>query len=74
VTASRIFGIVLIVIGIVALAYGGFAYTTRDKVIDVGAIEVTKEDREFVPLPPILGGGAILVGAALLVASARRGR
>jgi hypothetical protein len=68
----RIIGAVLIVLGIVALAYGGFGVTTRDTVIDVGAIEVTKEDRDFVALPPLLGGSAIVVGAALLFVSARK--
>jgi hypothetical protein len=67
-----IVGLVLMALGIVALAYGGFSFTTRDTVIDVGAIEVTREDRDWVALPPLLGGGAIVLGAALLFVSARK--
>jgi hypothetical protein len=67
-----IVGVVLIALGIVALAYGGFSFTSKDTVIDVGAIEITREDRDWVAMPPVLGGGAILIGVALLVASGRK--
>ena len=63
----RIVGIVLIVLGIVALAYGGISYTRREKVIDIGPIEATAERRETIPLPPILGSLALAGGVVLLI-------
>lgn len=70
--ASLVSGIVLIVLGVLILAYGGFSFTREEKVLDVGPIEATAERREHVPLPPILGGAAILGGIALVVAGSRR--
>jgi hypothetical protein len=69
---TQILGIVLIVAGIIALAYGGFSYTKREKVLDIGPVEATAEHRETVPVPPILGGAAIIGGIALLVVGSRR--
>lgn len=68
----RIVGIVLIVVGVVALAYGGISYTRREKVLDIGPIEATTETRETIPLPPILGGLALAGGVALLIAGSRK--
>ena len=62
-------GIVLIVLGALALAYQGFSYTTREKVIDVGPIKASVDKEHTVPLPPILGALAIAGGAVLLVRS-----
>lgn len=65
-------GILLILLGALALAYQGITYTRRERVIDVGPIHATKDTEKTIPLPPILGGVAILGGIALLVAGARR--
>lgn len=62
-------GIVLIVLGVLALAYQGFSYTTREKVIDLGPIQTTVAEKHSVPLPPIVGALAILGGAVLLFRS-----
>ena len=70
--ASLASGVVLIVLGVLIFAYGGFSFTRREKVLDVGPIEATAERRETVPLPPILGGAAIVGGVVLLVVAARR--
>jgi hypothetical protein len=64
-------GLLLIVLGVVALAYQGFTYTTHKKVLDMGPIQATKEERHTVPLPPILGAIA-LVGGIVLVAAGRK--
>jgi hypothetical protein len=64
-------GIILIVLGIVALAYQGITYTTREKVLDIGPVEATAEKQKTIPLPPIVGGLA-LVGGVILVATAAR--
>jgi uncharacterized membrane protein HdeD (DUF308 family) len=68
----KILGILLIVLGVVALAYGGITYTRREKVLDIGPIEATAERRHTVPLPPVLGVAALVGGIALVIASARR--
>ena len=68
----RILAIVLMVVGLVGLAYEGITYTTREKVLEVGPITATKETKKTIPLPPILGGAALVCGVVLLIASGRR--
>ena len=65
-------GILLIVLGGLALAYQGFNYTRQEKVLDLGPIHATREDTEHVSIPPILGGLALAGGIALLVAGAKK--
>jgi hypothetical protein len=69
-TAS-IAGIVLIVLGIVGLIYQGIGYTKRKDVLDVGPIHATKDTHETIPIPPLLGGIALVGGIALLVVGAK---
>jgi uncharacterized membrane protein YidH (DUF202 family) len=63
----RAAGIVLIILGVIALIYGGITYTTHKKVIDLGPIQAEKKETHDIPLPPILGVVAIVGGGALLV-------
>jgi len=65
--SSSIVGILLIILGAVALAYQGITYTTHKKVLDIGPIQATKEEHKTIPLPPILGGLALVSGVALLI-------
>lgn len=65
-------GVVLIVIGIVALAYGGFSWTSKEKVVDIGPVEVTQNKTRSLPLPPIAGGICIVAGVIVLVAGSRK--
>ena len=67
----RILGIVLIVLGIVALTYGGITYTKREKVVDIGPIQATVDKKERLPLSPLAGGAALIAGIALIVLSRR---
>ena len=67
----KVLGAVLIVVGLVALIWGGFTYTTQEKVIDVGPIHATREKSHSVPLPPIAGGLAIVGGIAVLATQKR---
>jgi hypothetical protein len=60
-------GVLLIVLGGLALVYQGFSYTRREKVIDIGPIHATADTHEHVPLPPIVGGLVLAAGALLLV-------
>jgi len=64
-------GILLILLGALALAYQGINYTRQKQVLDVGSLQVTTETHERIPLPPILGGLAVVGGIVLLVAGAR---
>ena len=66
-------GILLVILGALALAYQGFNYTRQEKVLDVGPIHATAERHERVSIPPVLGGLALVGGVALLVAGAKRG-
>jgi hypothetical protein len=64
-------GIVLVVVGLFALAYQGITYTKRERVVDVGPIHATKDTKETIPLPPVLGGIALVAGIVLLVAGSK---
>jgi hypothetical protein len=66
-------GIILIVIGIIAFAYQGITYTTREKVIDIGPIQMSADKTKTIPLPPILGAIALVGGIVLVVAGSRKG-
>jgi drug/metabolite transporter (DMT)-like permease len=70
--AKRVIGLVLIVVGIVVLVWGGVFWTDRDTVLDAGPLEVTTEQREGVAVPPILGGLALVAGIVLLVIPNRK--
>jgi hypothetical protein len=71
---NSIIGIALIVLGIAALAYQGITYTSRETVIDIGPLKATAERERTFPLPPVVGGAAVLAGVALLVVGARKNR
>ena len=69
---AGIFGIILIVIGIIVIAYGGFAsFTTKENVAKLGPLEVNKEKEHPIPVGPIVGGLCIVGGVILLVAGGR---
>ncbi|MPZ21596.1 MAG: DUF3185 domain-containing protein [Luteitalea sp.] len=70
--AATLVGIVLVIIGIVALAYGGITYTRDETVLDVGPVQAQRETRERIPLPPLLGGLALVGGVVLIIVGARR--
>jgi hypothetical protein len=65
-------GILLVVLGGLALAYQGFNYTHQEKILDVGPIHATREDHDRVSIPPILGGLALFGGIALLVVGGKK--
>jgi uncharacterized membrane protein YidH (DUF202 family) len=64
-------GILLVIVGVLTLAYGGINYTRQEKVLEIGSIHATHEEHEQIPIPPILGGAALVGGIALLVIGAR---
>jgi hypothetical protein len=69
-----ILGLVLIALGLAALAYQGFSYTTREKVLDLGPLQATADRQKTVPLPPVLGIVAVGAGVVLLIAGVRKGK
>ena len=63
---NRAIGVTLIVLGLLGLAWGGFTYTTREKVLDIGPIHATSVNTHNVPVPPIAGALALVAGVVLL--------
>jgi len=66
-------GAILIVLGVIMLAWGGITYTTKEKVLDIGPIEATKETKKRVPVSPIAGAASLVAGVALLALARRSG-
>jgi hypothetical protein len=69
---ATLVGIVLLVLGAVGFALGGFSFTKREKVLDVGPIHATADREHHVPISPILSGIAVVGGIALIAVGARR--
>ena len=70
-TAKRVVGLILVLLGIAALLQGGVFWTDRDTIIDAGPLEVRTEQREGLQVPPVVGIIAIIGGVVLLVAKKR---
>lgn len=64
---NKTLGVILIALGLFGLAWGGFTYTTREKVVDIGPIHATRDEKHTVPMPPIAGAVALVGGIVLLV-------
>jgi hypothetical protein len=69
--SAKVLGLVLIVLGIFSFAYEGITFTTQKKIVDVGPIHASKDEKHTVPISPILGG-LLLVGGVILVLSDSR--
>ncbi|MDE3201980.1 MAG: DUF3185 domain-containing protein [Acidobacteriota bacterium] len=65
----KVAGLILIVVGFIGLAYGGFTYTTHKKELDMGPIQVEKKVQHSIPIPPILGAIALVAGGAMVFSS-----
>ena len=70
---NKTLGIILIALGLFGLAWGGFTYTTREKVVDIGPIHATRDQTHTVLLPPLAGAVALIGGIVLLVAGRKQG-
>jgi len=66
---NRTIGVLLIVLGLVAVVWGGITYTTPHKVADIGPVHISDEKHHSIPLPPIVGAIALVGGVVLLMAS-----
>jgi len=70
---AGIFGIILIAIGIIALAYGGYtSFTTKENVAKLGPLEINKEEKHPVPIGPIVGGVCLVGGIVMVLAGNKR--
>ncbi len=69
---AAMIGIALLILGVLVFAYQGINYTRTEKILDIGPIHATKETHERIPLPPIIGGIALVSGIVLLVAGLAR--
>jgi len=69
----KIIGIVLLALGIIALAYQGITYTKHTEVLEIGDLKVETREKKKIPLSPILGVVAVVAGVVLIVAD-RRGK
>ena len=70
--SATLLGIVLIILGVLALAYQGITYTTREKVVDLGPLKITADKEKSIPLPPILGALALAGGIVLVFVGVRK--
>ena len=68
----QILGILLIVVGLISLIWGGLSWTREETVLDIGPIEATRRERETIPIPPIVGGLLLAGGVVLLVLRSRQ--
>jgi len=68
----KIVGIILIVLGILALVYQGVQYTSREKILEIGSLKVSADTKKNIPLPPIVGGIALVAGIVLVVMDRRK--
>ena len=65
-SGRTLLGVILILVGVLALVYQGFTYTTHKKVLDIGPIQATKTEHHSVPMPPVLGIIALITGIGVL--------
>jgi uncharacterized membrane protein YidH (DUF202 family) len=65
---TKTIGMILIVVGIIGLVWGGITYTRTEKAVDLGPVEINTQSRKTLPVPPLIGGAALVAGIALLAA------
>ena len=70
--STMLIGILLIVLGVVGVAFQGISYTTREKVIDIGGLGITAETRKTIPIPLVAGGLALAAGIGTVVVASRK--
>ena len=68
----KLLGIILIVLGVLALAYQGIQYTSREKILEIGSLKVTANTEKRIPLPPIVGGISLIAGIVLILVDRKK--
>lgn len=71
---ATVVGIALILLGVLALGYEAISFTTEEKVLDIGPLKASIEKERTIPLPPVIGGIAMVGGVVLLVIAGARAR
>ncbi len=69
--ASTIIGVLLIMLGIVGFAMGGFSFTEKKKDVDMGPVQISHKQDKTVPIPPVLSGLAFVAGVGLVIVGVR---
>jgi hypothetical protein len=70
--AATIIGIILIILGVFGFVYKGISYTEKEKVVDLGPIEVESEEKETIPIPEVLSGIAVIGGIVLVAVGSKK--
>jgi uncharacterized membrane protein YidH (DUF202 family) len=70
----KITGVILMIVGIVALIYGGIHYTTQKRAVDIGPIQIDKTEHHTIPLSPLVGVACLAAGGLMVFAGGRAGR
>ena len=69
---STLLGVILMIAGVLALAYQGFTYKKHEKVLDIGPLHATKDETKTVPLPPVVGAVSLIAGIILVMAGTKK--
>ena len=70
----KIAGLVVIFLGLAALVYGGFTYTSHKNDVDMGPIQIVHTENHNVPISPLLGIAGMVAGGAMIYFAAKGGR
>jgi len=71
-TMTRIVGVILIIIGLVGVLFGGVFWTREKTIVDIGPVEARTQERDGFPISPVVGGVIAAAGVVLLLVPARR--
>ena len=71
-TPRRIVGLVLVILGIVVLAWGGVFWKERNTIVDAGPVQITRDEQKGVTVPPLVGGALLVAGVLLLLLPQRK--
>ena len=69
---TKTFAIILVVLGLIMMIYTGFTYATTEKVVDLGAIKINKEQNHFVHWPPVAGAISLVAGVLLFISAKKK--
>ncbi len=68
----KIIGVILIILGILMFVFGNVTFTTKEKVVDVGPVEINKKEKKTIAWPNYAGGVAVVAGVVILLVAGKR--